>query len=176
MRPDRRPRSGWTLLELMVVITAVSILMGFTAALAAQLLRYGKVERAAVVAAANLERLGRDIRNDARVATGPAELSETSLVLTQAEGRSIEYLVRPADILRTIRRSGKTMGFDTYKLPTGTLARFESGRDGGFPSVALVLRLNPATNPSSATESAYRDYRIEAFPGRDARLARGVIR
>jgi prepilin-type N-terminal cleavage/methylation domain-containing protein len=176
MRPCRRPRRGWSLLELLVVITVVSILMGFTAALAARMIQYGKGERAAVVAAANLERLGRDLRNDARAANAPAELSETSLVLTQAEGRSIEYLVRPADILRTIRRSGKTEGFDTYKLPTGTLARFESGRDGRFPSVALVLRLNPATNPSSAAESAYRDYRIEAVPGRDSRLARGVIR
>jgi prepilin-type N-terminal cleavage/methylation domain-containing protein len=176
MRPDRRPRRGWSLLELLVVITAVSILMGFTAKLATQLIQYGKSERAAVVAAANLERLGRDLRNDARAATGPAELSETSLVLTQAEGRSIEYLVRPADVLRTIRRSGKTQGFDTYKLPKGTLARFESGRDGGFPSVALFLRLDPATNPGSEAESVYRDYRIEAVPGRDARLVKGVIR
>jgi type II secretory pathway pseudopilin PulG len=176
MRPDRRLRRGWSLLELLVVITTVAILMGFTAKLAAQLIQYGKGQRAAVVAAGNLERLGRDLRNDARAANVPAELSETTLVLTQAEGRSIEYQVRPADVLRTIRRSGKTEGFDTYKLPNGTRARFESGRDGAFPSVALGLRLNPATNPSGAAEAAYRDYRIEAVPGRDHRLARGVIR
>jgi type II secretory pathway pseudopilin PulG len=176
MRPDRCRRRGWSLLELMVVITTVTTLLGFSAALVAQLMRFGKGERALVVAAANLERLGRDLRNDARAATRPSELSETRLVLTLAEGRSIEYLVRPADVLRTILRAGKTEAFDTYKLPTGTLARFEAGRDGTTPTIALSLRLDPDANPSKAGEPAYRDYRIEAVPGRDARLAKGVIR
>jgi type II secretory pathway pseudopilin PulG len=175
MRPKRQHRRGWTLLELMVVITTVSALLGFTAALVASMMRFGKTERAAVVSAASLERLGRDLRFDARSTTGPGELSETRLVLKMAEGRSIEYLVRPADVLRTILRAGKTEAFDTYKLPSGTIARFEAGRDGTNPTIALCLRTDPAANPNKSVEPAYRDYRIEAVPGREARLCKGVI-
>jgi type II secretory pathway pseudopilin PulG len=175
MRPRRQLRSGWTLLELLVVITTVSVLLGFTAALVASMMRFGRTERAAVVSAASLERLGRDLRFDARSATGAGELSDTRLVLKMAEGRSVEYLIRPSDVLRTNLRAGKTEAFDTYKLPSGTIAKFEAGRDGTNPTIAFCLRTDPAANPNKPVEPAYRDYRIEAVPGRESRLLKGVI-
>jgi type II secretory pathway pseudopilin PulG len=176
MRLQRPRRRGWSLIELLIVITCVTTMLGFTAALLARLMRVDRAERARVVASAAIERLGRELRNDARAAIGPAELSDTRLVLAVPEGGSVEYAIRPEGVLRSFRRGGKTLGFDTFKRPSGTLARFEAGRAGSSQTVVLAFSVDPAATPTKAGDPAYSDYRIEAVPGRDARLMQGVVR
>jgi prepilin-type N-terminal cleavage/methylation domain-containing protein len=173
MIASRRLR-GFTLIEMIVVISTLATLLGITTAILFQMFRVDQSERARVVAASNLERLARAFRIDAHASTGPADRTDARLVLPMADGRSIEYLVRELDVLRTVRRAGKTEGFEIYRRPPATLARFESTRDGPRPFVAIVFTLDPAAKPKRPGDPAYRDYRIEAAPGRDARLARGV--
>jgi prepilin-type N-terminal cleavage/methylation domain-containing protein len=165
---------GFSLIEMIAVISVLATLFGITGAILFQMFRVDQSERARVVAASNLERLARAFRADAHAATGPADRTDARLVLPMAEGRSVEYLVRELDILRTVHRSGKTEGFEFYRRPNATRTRFESTGDGPRPIVAIVFTLDPAAKPKRPGDPAYRDYRIEAAPGRDARLARGV--
>jgi prepilin-type N-terminal cleavage/methylation domain-containing protein len=173
MRASRR-LPGFTLIELLVVVSLLATMLGIGGMILFQMFRVDQSERARVVAASNLERLARAFRADARAANGPADSTDARLVLPMADGRSVEYLVRELDVLRTVRRAGKTEGFEIYRRPPATLARFESTRDGPRPIVAIVFSLDPAAKPKRPGDPAYRDYRIEAAPGRDARLARGV--
>ena len=173
MIPMRTRRGGWSLLELLVVMTATTAMLAITAGLVLQMLRIGQAERAAVVAVANLERLGRDLRGDARAATGPADVGPSRLVLALPGGRSAEYTLDAREALRTVRRGGKVEHREQYRWPRGAVGRFEATRDGATPVVALVLGVDPAASRASPADPPYRGLRIEAVPGRDARLGGG---
>ena len=174
MRSARRRRRGWTLIELIVAVSALAVLMTIMATLMIRLMKLDRAERSRVVVSAALERLARDLRGDARAATAAAEVGGSRLVLPMADGRSVEYAVRGGrdrDVLRTVRRGGKDEHYETYRRPPGTTARFESGRDGTTPLVALAVAPDPGADPSRPADPVYRDYRIEAAVGRDARPA-----
>jgi hypothetical protein len=169
--PTRR-RRGWSLLELLVVISAATLLLTIAAGLVFQMLKVGGAERSRVVAANNMERLGRDLRADAHAASKVVDLSGGRLLLSLPEGRVVEYSVRGREILRTVRHGEKVHHREEYGLPSGAGPRFESLRDGTRPLIAIVLGADPA-RPGSRVEPGYRDYRIEAVLGRDAALAAG---
>jgi type II secretory pathway pseudopilin PulG len=176
MIPTRARRGGWSLLELLVVMTATATMLTVTAALVLQMLKVGQSERAAVVAAASLERLGRDLRGDARSATGPADVGPSRLLLLLPGGRSVEYTLGPREALRTVRLGGKVEHHEPYRWPRGVVGRFESARDGASPFVALVLGPDASSSPPRSADLPYRGLRIEAVPGRDARLGGGGSR
>lgn len=176
MTPDRIRRRGWSLLELLVVITAASAMLTITAGLVFQMLKVGQSERAAVVAVATLERLAHDLRADARAASGPVDLGPDRLMLPMTEGRSVEYILGPREALRTVRRGDKIEHHEPYRWPRGSAARFESTRDGSVPVIALVILPPTAASPAKSSAPTDRGFRIEAIPGRDARLGGGGLR
>jgi type II secretory pathway pseudopilin PulG len=172
MNLARRRRGGWALLELLVVITCATAMLALAVGLIFQMLKIDGAERSRVVASSNLERLARDLRADGHSASQTAEFAPGRLVLTQADGRSVEYAVRPRDILRTSRRGEKVDHREEYRLPEATVARFDSPSEGTRPMVAVVLSLD-ATRPGKTVDPGYRDYRIEAVLGRGS-LAGGA--
>ncbi len=163
-------------MELMVVISAVSVLMTIAAGLVFQMLKIGQGERAGVVAASSLDRLARDLRDDARASAGPADLGPARLALALPEGMSVEYELGARQALRTVRKGGKVEHREQYRWPRGTIGRFESSRDDARPVIALVLAPDPAAGPAKSADPPYRAFRIEAVPGRDARLGGGGAR
>ncbi len=171
--PSRHARAGSSLLEMLALITALAILMGIASAILYAMLRVDRGERARSFAAANLERLARDLRADCRDAAGPIERSDARLLIPIGDGRAVEYLVRESDVLRIVRERGKARGSDTYRRPAGTRARFEESAEGASPVVALVLSADPSVGPDRPADHAYRGYRVEAAAGRHARIARG---
>ena len=90
MIPGRIRRRGWSLLELLVVMTAATALLTISAGLVFQMLKIGGAERSRVVVAATLERLGHDLRADAHAATKLGDLAPGSLLLALPEGRTVE--------------------------------------------------------------------------------------
>jgi type II secretory pathway pseudopilin PulG len=176
MKPTRPRRRGWSLLELLVVITAVSAMLTLAAMLIFQTLKVGQDERSSTVAAAALERLGADLRNDARAASGPLEIAPARLVVPAPEGRFVEYALDRRVALRTVRRGEKVERREQYRWPRGTSGRFEPMRDGPAEGVALTLVPDGAAGPTKSPDAPYRGFRIEALAGRDARLGRGGAR
>jgi len=165
-----RSRRGYSLIEMLTVMSCMAVALTLTAGLLHQLLRVDRSERARVVAASSLERLAHDLRRDAHATTKPVERLDSRLVLHLDEDRSVEYLVRETDILRTVRQGEKTKGFEIYPRPTGTSARFELTQ---VDAVALI-GLKVEVIAGKPADPVYRDYRIEAEPGRHARLLREV--
>lgn len=174
MRPTRRARRGWTLIENLVAVSALAVLMTIMATLMIRVIKLDGAERSRVVESAALERLARDLRADARAATGRPEVAVGRLIMATADGGSVEYVVREGrdrGVLRTVRRGGKDERHESYRRPPGTTARFESGRDGPTPLVALAIDPDPAADPARPADPVYRGYRIEAAVGCDARLS-----
>ncbi len=161
-------RRGSMLIEMIVFISALTIMLALVSTLMHQMMGLDRGERARLVSASTIERLGRDLRADARSANGPADRADARLVLRSGGGRSVEYLVREKDVLRTVRTGEKVEGFEAYRRPAGTVARFESSTTN---AIALRFDLDLKT-PGDPT---YRGYRIEAATGRDAAL-KGVTR
>ena len=161
----KHARRGYSLIEMLTVISCLAVVLTLTASLFDRMLRLDRVERNRVVVASSLERLGKALRADGHATTGPADRLDNKLILPLEGGRTVEYLVREADILRTIREAGKSKGFETFSRPKGTSARFEQSKDGDASMVALVI----APTAGKVSDSIYRDYRIEAETGRYGR-------
>jgi prepilin-type N-terminal cleavage/methylation domain-containing protein len=174
--PTGYRRRGWSLIELLAVLAVATALLTIAAGLVFQMLKVGGAERSRVVATANMERLGHDLRADAHSATKLDDLGAWRLLLSLPGGRSIEYTVRNREILRTVRRGEKVDHREEYGLPSATRVRFESMRDETRSLVAAVLSFDAAARPDRAADPGYRDYRIEAVLGRDAQLASGGSR
>ena len=158
---------------MVVAVSALSVLLMAAGGLVFQMLKVDKAERSRAGAGSALDRLGRDLRDDARASAGPAEVADARLVLPLGGGRSAEYTVRGGrdhDVVRTVRLGDKAEHHEVYRRPLGTVLRFESGRDGPRSVVALVVTTDPSADPAKPADAAYRDFRIEAVPGRDARL------
>ena len=158
---------------MVVAVSALAVLLLAAGGLVFQMLQVDKAERSRAASGSALDRLARDLRADARASTGPAEVADARLVLPLGGGRSVEYAVRVGrdrDVVRTVRRGDKAEHHEVYRRPPGTVARFESGRDGPRPVVALVVTADPKADPGKPADASYRAFRIEAVPGRDARL------
>lgn len=172
MTPTRRRRPGWSLLEVLVVMSGLAALMTIAAGLIFQMLRVGQAERSRVVASTALERLARDLRGDARASEVPPDLAPARLALRLPGGRSVEYTLDGRGALRTVLAGGKVERRESYRWPRGTSGRFEPA---GGPAGSITLAIAPDTvpGPERAADPSYRGYRIEAIPGRDARLGAG---
>jgi type II secretory pathway pseudopilin PulG len=165
MSPRRHRRGGWALIELLVVFSVLAVLMTIAAGLVFQMLRIGGSERSRVVVAADLERLARDLRGDGREAAAP-DLRPDRLILSLPGGRAVEYGIARRDVLRTVRRAGKIEHREIYRLPLATTGGFELSREGSRPVIALVLATAADAKPDRPPDPGYRDFRIEAVPGR----------
>ncbi len=161
-------RRGFTLIEMVAVITILGTLLGLCAGTIHLLMRLDRSGRAASEEAADLARLARDFLGDAHAAppTDPAGRSPDRMTLDLGDGRTVEYQVRPGDLLRTAREGDKVRRREVYRRPSRTSARLDVTPDGPRSIAALILD-RPADGPDG---SLYRDYRIEAELGKDRRF------
>ena len=172
MNINPRKRHGYSLIEMITVMSCMTAILTLTAGLIGSMLRLERGERGRAVAASSLERLGSTLRSDAHAATAQVEVTEGKLIVPLADGQSIEYLVREDDVLRTDRRKGKPNRMELFRRPIRTSARFVSVQEGAVRLIVLQL----ATINVKPSDPVYRDYRIEAEVGRNARLDREVRR
>lgn len=161
------PRRGYALIECLVLITVMAALLTLCAGTIHLLLKLDRAGRDASEQAADLARLARDFRDDVHSATteAPERPAADRIVLATDGKRTVEYAIRPVDVLRTVREGEKVRRFETYRRPAKATARIEMVRDGPRPIAALVLDM-PARE---GEPSPYRDYRIEAEVGKHRR-------
>ncbi len=166
----RSRRRGYALIEVVLVVTITTVMLGLCAGMIHLLMKLDRSGRSTANEAADLARLARDFRADAHASApvDPSSRSDEKLTLTLDQGRSVEYLVRPADMLRTLREGTKVRRYETYRTPARSRVRMEISGDGPGSFATLVID-RPADGQD---DSLYRDYRIEAELGKDRRLAR----
>jgi type II secretory pathway pseudopilin PulG len=138
-------RRGITLIETLIIVTMVGAVLGLCAVLIQLLGRLNSDARARATALTSLERLARQLREDAH-ASATAELQEKAaaqpagLRLLPAPRRSIAYLAQPAEVVRTESDGGNIVRREAYRLPDDGNARFMLRTDGPCRLIVLVLR------------------------------------
>ena len=174
-RTSRPQRGGYTLIEMLVVMTVVALLLTLCVGTIHLLLRLDGAGRDAGDQAADLFRLARDFRTDAHAAaksTPGAPGAADRLGFALADGRAVEYETGEAELVRTVRRDGKVVGRSQYRRPQRAPVAFRVDQpEGSPPFVVLQVDVRPEGQPDGPT----RPYRIEAEFARDRRRS-GEVR
>lgn len=163
-------RSGKSLIELVAVMSILSVIMAITGAAFARMMSVDRAARRAVVSRANLSRLSVQFRNDVRAA-GAASLAvgdgdrPQQLNVTRPDGTVAAYRITPEGVERVLRRGMETLGREEYQFP-GSRHRFEIDR--ADPTVMALVQTQVLTTESrvDGTAPAGRVVRIEAVRGR----------
>ncbi|NNJ25464.1 hypothetical protein [Alienimonas chondri] len=123
-----RRRAGYSLVELMVVISGTVALISVGASTIVAVRRVATTAHTAAEAGTALSRLHRSLREDAADAVA-ATADETGLTLTAADGAAIRYEADAASVRRTV--TGPRVGRDRYPVEgTGFTWTAEPGSDG----------------------------------------------
>ena len=166
--PKGSRRSGYSLIECVVFLTAVSIILGLSATLIHNLLKLDRTDRQRADAAEMVAALGQSLRNDAHASTKAGDVTPAKLALGFDDGRSVVYQVEPTRIVRTLKRSDKTTHYDVFNLPRRVSAKLEKRGDASSGE-SLAIVLDEKDEPGRAAEGPYRKFSIEANLGTDPR-------
>jgi hypothetical protein len=152
-------------MELVAVMSGLSVVIGTTAVLTAFLLRMGGEMRERTHMIAALERLAEQFRRDVHAIQGEPSLGadHRTAEFHLAGGRTIRWRIDDREgAVRMEHASQRVDREDTYALPQGTTAAFEAKPQAAGRIVALRINSTGNGGPSLA---------VEALVGRDERLA-----
>jgi len=163
------PRRGYTLVEMLVVITISTVMLGVAVQvlyLLARLERGGRehVNRATIVA-----RLADQFRSDVHAALRPmptdgAEKNQWQFAL--AGDRTVTYRALPGEVERREQIAGEPARQESYVLPADAAAEIAIRTDPAPAIASLVITL---PGPAAATGP---EIRIEAVLSRDHRFVK----
>ena len=187
----QRLRRGWTLVEMLVVVSIMSLLLATVAVMIQTIMRQQRVFGQGVTQQRTLAMLARQIRHDihaaVRVETTPAQqmgdktkqqADADNAKQTQAircswpDGRSVSYQLHGGRLLRVVSQPGeKRAKRKPFTLPRGAHVRLVESEGGARPLATIEIDY-PAGRTATATGSntgARRTMVIEALVGRDLR-------
>lgn len=174
MKPTRT-RAGFTLIEMVLVIGATSIILGLCAGTLHALLGVHRSSREHLADATTVGRLALQFRRDARAATGAKVIGDAGpaakgLELTLPDGETIAYRADEGGLIRAESRPDEDGRRDQFFLPRRGATGFEVADDRGASLAVLIL-----TRPAGGTRIGehIRDLRIEGHVGRDEQLRKG---
>ncbi len=174
--------SGYTLVEMIVVMTAGTVLMGIALTLLCALLRAEGTGRALVARSTSLVRLADQFRRDVHASVGAAEAVQRSprkdgltflVASPDAVGpqedaaplRSVEYFAEGNTVERLEWTGENISGRDSFDLGDGYTAKLTIDRADGRQLVRLAIV------PTDASSVGNRRLQIEAVLGWDHRFA-----
>jgi prepilin-type N-terminal cleavage/methylation domain-containing protein len=157
-----RHRRGFTLVEMLLVVTAVTGILAACAMLLHSLLRLESAERAHLADASTVSRIARQFREDVRTSETadpiPGANQAPKLVLSGSDASVVTYQVDGERLVRTETNQNKLLRRELYPLARLGPIGFEEDR--GF--LRLVLLRKPAEPGSQMRPRA----RIEARLGK----------
>ena len=153
----KRIRPGKSLLEAVVMISMLAIVVGMSATSLATLFRLRRQFSRDAEQAQALDRLASRLRSDAHEAVSASV--ETGLVLTLADGRTIEYSHVSPSLVRQVKRDGAVVHHDTFLLPRNASVAFGKDDQSDHPLIRLTIgpgefRLPARELPRAATIEA----------------------
>jgi prepilin-type N-terminal cleavage/methylation domain-containing protein len=166
-RASLHRRSGYTLIEMILVIAAVTMVMGLAATLLAAMFKVERGGRHAVNDADTVARLARRFRADAHAAESfqprSSKPGETGCELRGADGDSVAYRLDGERLRREHKSRGKVLDRESYDVTR--LGPVAFGWDGHCALLSLPRRVE------LGTAVARPPLQIEAVIGKNARLS-----
>jgi type II secretory pathway pseudopilin PulG len=147
----RNPRPGLSLVEMMVVITLSSMLVGIVVTLAVSLIESDRRLRNAGVTSNQLAELATMLRSDIRRATGVAtEDDEKWLSAVLADGRRAVYTCNSEGCQRQLLDAEDAVTrTDRFRVETTTHWSIERMPPGRRPLIAVTLHRASAKDPTA---------------------------
>jgi prepilin-type N-terminal cleavage/methylation domain-containing protein len=169
---------GVTLVEVLIVISVASAVMGVAITLLHLLLRSERNHSRAIHTTVTLSRLTEVFRTDAHAATKitvtPAGKSGAELKLADASGGDVVYTANEHVLNRVETAQAAVAHRDGFHFPPGSEIRFE--RDERLSLARIVIELaprQPQAMPGTPGRAARgQAFTIEAAVDRDRRFAR----
>jgi len=158
--------AGKSLIEMLVMISILSIVLGLSATSLATLFRLRHTITRDTEQARSIERLAMRLRTDAHEADSAAVAEDCNLTLPS--GRSIRYSYTAPRIVREVRGGEKIVHHDSFSLPRHTKVIFQSEQLGMGSLLRIIIE--PETTKLPPRELP-RAARIEAAVGIHGALA-----
>ncbi len=112
-----KKRNGYSLAEMLVVITVASVLLSITAQLVSRAMRVDAAWREQGDVARSMSRLARDVRNDVHQARNVAGTQDPlTLEITCADGVKVSYTVAVHEIIRSSQHDEEQLEREYYKI------------------------------------------------------------
>ncbi len=171
-----RPKCrGITIIEMMVLITAVATALGLCAFTIQALLRLKTDGQSRLTAQVGLERLARQLRNDAHAAASvqldaaaPSRGGKAPVLrLSLGPKHNVVYEIRKSAVMRVESRDGNVTRRELYLLAAAREIDFQIRPEAGRRFVALVIKKHDRT---TGTDSA-RQLEAVALVGKRHALA-----
>ncbi len=162
-------RRGFTIVELLMLISILSVILGISVIQIQLLMRLDQDGRARTEQSTNWERLGRQLRRDVHEARSAERFVEDDLSGLRiapgnaSSGRTIEYRVEPPRIVRVEQIKGQPAIRETYVFPRMVDAQFDIRAERAWKIVSLTVTSSKTRNP----ESPPRTDEILAVLGRE---------
>jgi len=161
-------RRAKTLVEVMVIITILSVVLAASTTTLAALLKLERQFRRDAEQSTMLARLGAQFRGDVHQAKDAAVGEDC--VLTWPDGRAVRYAAGDREITREVRRGDAVEHRDSFRLPAPAAVNLAKVEQPGGSLVRLTIRPSgpPATgSPPIATttiDAALALQQKEALP------------
>jgi len=156
-RVNRR-RRGITLIEMLVLITAVATALGLCATTIQLLLRLKADAQSRYSANVGLERLARQLRSDAHAAAdahvdAARDGKAPTLRLEFGPKAGVVYEPRKSAVVRVESQNGSVKRREVYSLAAAREVEFEIRPEAGYRFVALVMRNRHAKHGTGSASS-----------------------
>jgi len=142
-------RRGKTLIEMLVLITVLSVIMSVVAATLVALFKTNRQITRDLEQQTSLARLSAKFRSDAHAARS-CQVG-ASCQLAMEDGRVIDYAFSPQRITREVRRGDAVEHRDAFRLPAAAAASFESPAESGGRLVRLSIDAAPDSDRAYLT-------------------------
>jgi prepilin-type N-terminal cleavage/methylation domain-containing protein len=166
-------RPGFTMVEVMASLAALTIVMGVCAALITMLFNLSDSGEKHAAQELAIARAARTFRHDVHVAdaveTRPSGKPSTVLSLLLKDGSSIEYTAERGSIVRVETDGVMIVTQDRLFLPEKSSPRFERHKEGDRIFLTLVFDRRGAKTDDP---HAVRSFRVDAALGADSRFDR----
>lgn len=156
-------RRGFTLVEMLVVLTIGTVVAGVSIGALHLLMRIERTGRDHVPRARTLMRLAEQFRDDAGMALDQTA-GEKQWRFALPDDCSVTYRALPGEVRREEHKSGKPVRQESFILPADCEIAIEKQSEGEFNQSILVI-----TEKGKET-SADREMRIIAVLGKDHRF------
>lgn len=177
-----KQRHGYTLVEMLAVISVTSILMGIATMTLFALMRNERAGRDHVLHTQSLIRLADRFRSDVHA----THVDQTSLGDSDGElirfhpepSRTVAYRQLQRQITRTEQSDGDSKHIEVFVVPHGAIATAKLDREGqttvrlSVGPLAEVLPVRPSESATDTDEPTGMSLEIHATPARDHRFLR----
>ncbi|MDR3638653.1 MAG: type II secretion system protein [Isosphaeraceae bacterium] len=167
----QRLRRGYSLIEMLIVISGIAILFGMSVGMIHMLLRLDRGNRARIGEKTTISRLAHALRRDAHAAVAARRVEaegHEGVAFDLGKGHKVDYVDEGGRLVRHETAPGETPRREAYRLPSRGRPKLELREEAGQRWAILTLDRNP-----NAQEIApARPVVVEAWIGKDAGLAR----